>query len=227
MTADWTYGEEGKAFPVEPGQVWRVTDRHIYVCSDFMESQQFDEWVAKTPPTLMYTDPPWGQALVNGFRTKAGKPRAMYTWQDLYRRVAAWGHQYRIPIWAEASVETHRDGAEVPFTLMAESHPHRGYVQIEYSGHKPCGLFYAGMEPVDLDLLGRLKGVYDGETPGIVMDHYEPGTVIDPCGGRGTTARRGEERGWRSITNEMNPHRMSAAMFRMGRDIDADPEQIA
>lgn len=223
----WTYGKEGEAFPVERGQVWQVTERHIFVCSDLMEDQLLDEWCKTHPPTLMYTDPPWGQALINGFRTKAGLERATYTWQDLYRRVAAIGHEYAVPIWAEASSEKHPDGAEVPFTLAAESHPYRDYVEIVYSRTKPCGLFYAGSSPASLELLDRLRGVSDWETPGIVMSDYPKGRVIDPCAGRGMTSRQAEQEGWESISNELNPNRMSASLSRMAEMIDVKPEQVA
>lgn len=223
----WTYGKEGERFDVQPGQVWQVTRRHIFVCSDLMESTLLDDWCEHEKPTLMYTDPPWGQALVNGFRTKAGLQRATYTWQDLYRRVASIAHHYNIPIWAEASSEKHPDGPEVPFTLAAESHPYRDYVEIVYSRTKPCGLYYAGGSPASLELLDRLRGVSDWETPGIVMSAYDAGVVIDPCAGRGMTSRQAEQEGWHSISNELNTNRMSAALSRMSEMVGTMPERIA
>lgn len=224
----WTYGDEGIAYPVKNEQVWQVTERHIFICSDLMTSAMLHEWAIRVPPTLVYSDPPWGQALINGFRTKAGMDRATYTWQDLYRHVARFGHHYGIDIWVEASAETTRDGAEVPFTIAAESHPHRGYAEIVYSRTKPCGLFYAGTTPADLALLDRLRGVSDWDTPGIVMAAYPPhGVVIDPCAGRGMTSRQAEQNGWSSLSNELNPNRMSAALSRMAELLDVQPERIA
>lgn len=223
----WDYGDEGRAFPVAVGQTWKCGE-HLFHCSDLMASTTFDDLLVANPPDLLYSDPPWGQSLANSFRTKAGLEKAEYRWTNLYERIAAIGHAFEIPIWVECSTIEHRDGQHVPLTLAAESHPYRGYVQLVYYRKHPMGLFYAGAEPANDVLLDSMRGVDDDFTPGIVMASYaESGVVIDPCSGRGVTSRQAQEKGWRSVNNELNPNRVSAALTRMAKMIDAEPERVA
>lgn len=227
MTKKWDYGDEGRAFPVEVGQTWKC-GRHLFHCSDLMASTTFDEVVAENPPDLLYSDPPWGQSLANSFRTKAGLQKAEYRWENLYTRIAGFGHKYGIPIWVECSTAEHRDGQKVPLAIAAESHPYRGYVELVYYRKHPMGLFYAGTKAAPEDLLESMKGVDDDFTPGRVMQHEAPsGVVVDPCAGRGVTSRQAEESGWTAVTNELNPVRVSAALSRMAKMIEQQPEQVA
>jgi hypothetical protein len=209
---DWTYGVEGKAFPVQPGEVWSVGD-HLFVCSDLMESEQFDQVLKGVTPTILYSDPPWGQALLNGFRTKAGMEKASYSWNVLYREIAEIAIARGIPLWLEGSKPSSKDGAQIPETMG--EYPHRWGWEITYANKLPCGLFYAGREPVPPQLRSALLGMHDDHTPGTVMQAYgASGLVIDTCGGRGLTSREAHRVGWVSILNEMNPYRVSSSLYR-------------
>lgn len=221
----WTYGDEGERYPVQVGEVWQVGD-HLFVCSDLMACDDFDRLVPAhvSGPMrgLLYCDPPWGQSLVNSFRTKAGLGRAEYRWEDLYRRIAAIGHDRVLPVWVEGSVITSRDGRKIPATLENSSPragrpTYSGYVEVVYYGKHPSGLYYSGPTPVDSELIAELRGRDDDDTPGIVMRHHPAttGVVLDPCAGRGVTSRQAQEQGWLSINNELSPHRVSAALSRM------------
>lgn len=230
MATTWTYGEEGTAFPVETGQIWQV-GRHTFVCSDLKEHDTLRSHLEQpdTPsPTLLYCDPPWGQNLLNGFRTKAGLEHADYRWEELYADITAYGAELNLPVWLEASKPDSRDGRRVPGTMRAAGE-HQFAWWITYNQKKlPCGLYYTGPTPHPMILSNLLSGLSDKVTPGEVMAHTaRGGTVLDPCAGRGVTSRCAENVGWSSINNELNPYRMSAALERMRKLTGETPERIA
>lgn len=221
VNPDWTYGEEGLAFPVKRGQVWQVTTNHVYTCSDLMASKIFEQALARVrTPTLLYSDPPWNQSNVNGFRTKAGLEAAEHTYLDLYQAIISFGSRYSIPMWIEGG---NRERSKVLDLLPG---PVKTAYSIMYYRTHPCSLLYSGMEtsrvPGDL-----LKGKEDDYTPGIVMEHYPQGVVIDPCAGQGLTAIEAQRHGWSSATNELHPQRMSCALYRMRELTGVEPKQIA
>lgn len=237
MTERWDYGDEGRAYPVEPGQVWRCGS-HWFMCSDLMASDAFDHWVAGADSgsigrqVVVYSDPPWGQSLVNSFRTKAGLERAAYRWEDLYARIAKIGHSRGWPVYVEGSAMTSRDGRKIPATIEGGAYHHS--VEITYYRTKPAGLYYCGPSPLHHSVLTRLAGEDDEHTPGIVMAYYGSGiygpvgTVIDPCAGRGVTSREAARQGWMSLNNELNPLRVSAALSRMAAFLGGEftPERV-
>lgn len=224
----WTYGEEGEAFPVQEGEVWRCGN-HEFVCSDLMLSDRFDTWVDevsylvfKGPPTLLYCDPPWGTTLLNGFRTKAGKGKATHTWEDLYRRIASIGHARGLPVWVEGSVIESKDGAKIPGTIAGAKYS--GYAQVTYYKKHESGLYYNG--PIELPM-AAFTGQDSDNLPRLVMTQYDSlGVVLDPCAGRGMTSRNAEYHGWASINNELNPHRVSAALARMSKITESEPQRV-
>lgn len=212
MAEAWTYGKQGTRFPVAEEQVWKVGS-HTFVCSDLMTSSLYFDVLADSPPTLVYCDPPWGNSLLNGFRTKAGKPKATYDWTLLYRRIAALATQYAVDCWLEGSKPSSRDGSQILPTML---NVHTAQWEITYgSANHPAGLYFSGAVPYPPSLTDALTGVNDIDTPRLVMQAYPPGgTVADPCSGRGNTSRQAHAAGWSSVLNEMNVNRMSAALAR-------------
>lgn len=226
----WTYGEDGERYPVEPGQIWRV-GHHWFVCSDLMEpGQTFRKALTSgvlPEPTLVYSDPPWGQGLANGFRTKAGLGRADYLWTDLYRECADFAEQFDVPLWVESSVASSAIGKAVPEVISVLEHgtkTHRGYWGISYFGGNPSGLYYAYRSPapaVELEGLAGFKVVAK------VLSAYRPGVVLDPCSGLGGVPLEAQKAGWASVSNELAPHRVSKALSRVSLASGHEPERIA
>lgn len=222
----WTYGEAGERYPVEPEDIWRV-GRHWIGCSDLMDSSLLDTMVAEYGITLLYCDPPWGQALVNGFRTKAGLGKASYRWEELYHRIAELGHSRRVPVWIEGSKQESRDGQKIPDTIAhRETREFDAYFPTTYYGRAPSGLYYAGTVPHPVDLDGVLEGMDDAHTPGTVMTAYEPGIVVDPCLGLGGTAVAAERAGWASVCNEMSTYRTSGALAALAELVGEEPMKL-
>jgi len=212
--AQLTYG-------VEPGQIWQTADgRHTFVCSDFMADSLYSDLIATLlfPPTLIYTDPPWGQGLLNGFRTGAHLPKATYDWTVIYRKIANLAATLDIPLFAECSTDGSSDGRRVPPSIAAAGDI-TAYWEIRYYRTHPAGLFYAANVPLPASL-PDLTGVDDDRIPERVLPVFaQRGLVLDPCAGQGVTSRAAQRSGWDSVTNELNPRRMSAAMVRIKQPV--------
>jgi len=216
---------------VKTGEVWRCGG-HAYMCSDLMEADptgnrshladgSFPGWPR---PTLVYTDPPWGQALANGFRTKAGLDRAGYDWTDIYRSISTAAFLLGIPAWFEGPEASTRDGLKVPAAIM-DGPGHRLYRRISYFGGNPSGLYYASpaIAPPRLELVSTEGFAVVRQ----VLECYPPGVLLDPCSGLGGIPLVGERLGWMSVSNELNPARMGRALARMADATGATPERIA
>lgn len=218
-TNRWTYPKDGgEKYPVQPGQVWRVGE-HTFVCSDLIETRLFDETLAAVgAPDLVYVDPPWNPSNLSSFRTKAAKDRADYTIWQLYARV--FGIHPEVPHFVEGGI---KEALNVK-AQMPEGHHVTGW-RITYYRKHPCVLHYVGTTPPPANL-PDLNGVDDDYTPDKVMKAYGSGLVVDPCAGRGLTARTAARNGWRSVTNEMSPWRMSAAMTSVSQITGDKPERI-
>jgi hypothetical protein len=218
---DWKYGEEGRAFPVVPESVWRV-GQHTLVCSDLMKSDLFARQLTAWPPSLLYCDPPWNQGNVNSFQTKAGLPHAAHSYLDLYTRVISFGRGVRsIPIFIEGG---RRQAAKVQALLPG---PYRQTWNITYYRRNPCLLHYSGQNSIAGPYF---EGLDDDDTPEQAMRYFDRPSdqvVIDPCAGRGLTARVADRVGWISVTNELSPWRTSVALFRLAQQSGKTPARIA
>lgn len=207
--SEW-YGAEGKAFPVGPGQVWQCGE-HVFHCG-----QLHDFPGGPIAMDVVYCDPPWNDSLLRSFHTKAGYERPGYGWLDIYKLIIA--KLYVVPVWLEGGVaQTDEIMGILPGPVTAKW-------DITYYKTRPAILVYSGHEEPWCDPLG----MDDEDTPGFVLErHPRRGVVCDPCAGRGTTALAAERAGWRSITNELNPARVSAALARMQKLTGKTPGRLA
>lgn len=222
----WDYGEQGRKYPVEPGQVWQVAG-HTFVCSDLMASRALDAALSAGPrPTLLYSDPPWNQGNLNSFRTKARLPKASHTILELFVRIRMIADEYRLPLYVEGSKIEMKEGAAIVDAIHRGQGTKSAYWPITYYHRSPCGLYYSGYSPTPVES-STVSGKDDDDTPGIVMRaHGSTGVVVDPCSGLGQTPLEAARNGWSSITNEMHPNRMSAAMVRVGEVLGASAVRV-
>lgn len=197
---------------------------HTFVCSDLMDSDLFDSTVRALAvrPTLLYSDPPWNQGNVNSFRTKAQLGKADHTIWELYARVLGVATTHKVPAFVEGG---NREAARVQDLLPGTVRQQWG---ITYYRKHPCTLHYSGSRPLPPTLARRLAQTPDDDdTPVIVMEELPPGLVLDPCAGRGLTARTAAARGWSSCTNELSPWRMSVAMYRLAEITGVQARRIS
>lgn len=198
----WTYGPEGAAYPVKPGQTWEC-GRHVFTCGSLFRVPGLGA------STVIYSDPPWNQGNLTAFRTKAGLDRGGHSWLEVYERISELAAHR--PQFLEGG---RREAAAVQATLAAQLR--QGEVvrtwPIRYYRRHPAVLHYAGpplapaMDPGGLD---------DDDVPGYLLSRLPCGIVGDPCAGRGVTSRAAEQSGWASVNVELHPNRVSAALARM------------
>jgi hypothetical protein len=212
------YGAEGLAYPVREGQTWQVGN-HKFTCGDLGAYEAPFHHV-------LYCDPPWNDAMLRGFHTKADLPHPGYHWDDLYRAIVATAHP-DAGVWLEGGV---RQAPEIEALLPG---PVKKAWAITYYGNRPCVLAYSGNgEPPD-GLASSLNGTDDDDVPGLVLAAYgrqRPQTrliVLDPCAGRGVTSRAAEAVRWASANNELNPLRVSASLARMVKLTGQEAVRIA
>ena len=200
------YGPDADRFPVKDEERW-IAGSHTFICSDLMdESARVWEEIANEYPLLVYCDPPYDQTKARWFAKAA--ERQPYDYLALYERVLGLGLLH--PTYVECG-KNHR--SEIVSIMRSAWNV---YWEITYDGKTPAWLLYAGP---GAPLFSTNHEKPDNmDTPGLVMAAYAAGgTVFDPMAGRGLTADHAERRGWRSINNELNPRRVSAALSRLSK----------
>lgn len=219
---DWKYGEDGRRFPVQRDEVWQVGD-HLLACADLMSQSGHAvarDLVARVRPTLVYTDPPWGQGNLNTFRTKAALQHAEHTYLDLYERIATLVAP-ATPLW----METGRREESKVVDLLAKHRPVTASYAVTYYKRNPSRLIYAGQTKPPAAI--HVAGLDDDDTPGEVMAGYPRGVVLDPCMGRGLIATVAHKKGWRAIGTELSPWRLSVTLSKMARLLNEQPRRVS
>jgi hypothetical protein len=208
----WTYGAEGAAYPVEPGQTWACGEQR-FTCGSLFDYRP------DRPPYLVYADPPWNQGNLASFHTKAGLDRPAHTWLDVYRRII------ELAQGAPCFIEGGQRQAEQVGALCLAAPVYRCW-PITYYGRHPAVLHYCGPSLLPPGL--ELAGLDDDDTPKMILAAYPPweADVLDPCAGRGTTSRAAAAMGWSSVNIEIHPRRMSAALFRLAAQTGDQPRRL-
>lgn len=205
----WTYGDEGTAYPVEVGQLWRC-GTHWFYANDLTGSSAnsasrpfvaavrslVEEQRAELLQSggrgevIVYSDPPWGQGNLNTFQTKAGLDRASYDWRELYGRLAAVGAAFHVKhLYIENSHCDTEVGAET-YSALSSGLPqygapeHRAYWDTTYYHRKAnrAGLYHVGSEtpPAVLVPTATDLGPLQGKD-----DDHTPGIVMRAHGAAG------------------------------------------
>lgn len=220
----WTYAAHGgEDYPVKNGQTWKGGE-HVIVNTSFLDRWDLLEKQMKIPLKLMYVDPPWGQALVSGYHTKAGKGRKdgiePPTFEETIKKLLSIAAKFKLPMWMEGGMRedeiTRQWITEAGGTVLARQ-------DITYYGPKnPCNLIIATwgqtFDPPDL------TGMDDAHTPGAVLKWalgsglLKPGdAVTDPCTGLGITLQAAIDNNLVFYGTELSPWRTSAAVSRLAK----------
>lgn len=218
MVKEWTYGKEGNAYPVRPGQTW-TCGSHTYVCADWMA----EPVIIPVTVGLVYCDPPWNDSNIGSFYTKARRTRPDVPFTDyIWRLIKLIGPR-------EGFLETGKQNLELVVNSLTGQRLNVYDVwPITYYRTKPCYLLHFGPLPMPPGPVPDLTGVDDENTPFLAIQARCPkgGIVLDLCAGRGLTSRAAQQAGRASYNVEMHPNRMSAALFRMQALIHQEPKLL-
>ena len=206
----WEYGKVWEDYPIEVGQVWEIGDHRVRA-GDLMDDDAF-EWVLNQDADFMYVDPPWNQALISGFYTKAGRRGEGPDFWEFMERVVEVARSVKYTAWIEmgnqnidrlkALVET-RGGTVTDDWAVTyyRTHPSR-LIQVSWNDYVVLGL--------------ALYGVDDGMLPYRVCEALPTGSrVLDVCAGRGLTAKAALKSGHTFIGLELHPRRLAHAIQRV------------
>jgi hypothetical protein len=190
---------------------WQVGP-HKFGCYDLVE--EADQIRGLGQPTLMYTDPPWGDAPATGFRRRAGIEDALYSWTLLYKTLLT---MWDIPMFIES-------GNSLCADIDQLGGPHESWPITYAKGKNPSRLHYFGPQWDGPDF----AGFDDAKTPLMVLNHVRPvGTVLEPCVGYGTTAFAAISTGWTLLANDLVPERCEWTVMKASRILGEKPFQIA
>jgi hypothetical protein len=199
-------------FPISSGDVVTVGP-HQLSCFDI--EHQLDSMldaIAQRSINGIYTDLPWGPALASGFRRKAGMPQMTSDYEAFKKEIAALLLRWPVPFvlemgrtWTQKWVGVLRDQGVLV----------NGVAEGVYYKTKPMDYIVGGIEDSTLadTLIRQLTGVDDDYGPGVFLDVLpDVSHVLDPCCGKGLTARHALYRGRTFTGNEMAPYRAAGTL---------------
>lgn len=208
----WRYSGAIDRFPVAVGDVWRADVDglpHIFACGDLEGITPLHALLGKYGPQLMYVDPPFNAGVARTYRTKAGVESRRVDIVDLWTAVLSPASQYRLL----AYVETGQAQREALHLLAGEmGGAVTGDWDITYYRTKPAALVAVDFRPVPSTDHPDFTGMDDEHTPLAALEWHGQGRVVDPCAGRGLTARAAAQAGWASISHELSPYRLAEAL---------------
>ncbi len=208
-----TYKKDGgENYPVKPGQVWHVGGHQIR-CGDLTNADDV-AWISQFKPVLVYTDPPWGQALASGFRTKADLADYVDVW-DLYR----------------AAFQIVHDAFDNPPTYFEQGNKWRQQMQeiavdVGLELEEDWNITYYKKSPASLTLFNsygkpytNLNGFDDDQTPVMaIADFTKRGDlVVDLMTGRGLTATSAANADRMFAGLELSPWRTSVTLTKLAK----------
>ncbi len=202
--AKWQYGDSWERFPIIEGEVWS---------HDASGSKVTVHDLREGPPGYMlrtemvYCDPPWSLGNANAFITKAGMDSYLRGFDEfmdaLFKCIEAISP---VVCYLEIGRQHERDFAERLGVLF----PSVQEWQITYYRRQPCFLLRGGRTPVSRDF----SGLDDEDTPFAAIEAEGPGSVADPCTGRGLTLLAAHKHGTRFLGSELNRRRLAVALDR-------------
>jgi hypothetical protein len=230
---DWSkaYGPDADAYPVQPGDVWRV-GLHRIACLDLQGAAHAAAWAmelaAEGGCAMAFSDPPWNAGNARSFRTKAGldgdKGRAV-DFADLMARIIGVLAQVvpQGPVWMEMG----NASAPAVETMLAEAGwPILDRWPVVYYQTKPCSLIRAARAGAPLGPTGPAGQDEPFFTAFAVARDCPPGQrVFDPCAGRGLTAVTAAQAGRVFRGAELNPRRISVTLAKLARLTDQPAER--
>ncbi len=230
MGKDWNYGNHLDDYPVTLATLWSAGP-HLFACGDLTVPRHYGSLLNPARLTairipLVYVDPPWNQALLTGFRTKAKSPSSELTFTEfiytLLEPLSTLCPQPVILMEGSAQPKAMDEVAEAVGRIPDLSVLH--VWTITYNKGKPAILYQ--LSGGDSTTVANFHDMDDWDTPALAIEHYtEPGNfVLDPCLGLGRTAHCCQTLSRRCIGMELNPARLAHTLDTLHREHDLTVE---
>lgn len=180
--------------------LWRT------MVGDIMQGDPVGELLAGEKADIVYSDPPWGQGNVTYWRTQNGE-RQTTDWAPFLKRFCALASAHLKPdghLFVEMGLRWVDDLAA---TMALLGRAERARWRCVYGSPKlPNALWYSGPgEPVDVSGMGGFAMTKKA----LAAVAFPNALVLDPCCGKGMTARAALRLGMRFYGNELNPARLA------------------
>lgn len=221
LTKAYLYTNAIRTFPVKAGEVWGCADA-IFVCGDLEGESRLGEVLQEYPCDMMYVDPPWGAGVASTYRTKAGVQRRQVNANNLYERIVEPARSRRQLAYVETGIRQRK----WLVSLLKDLGARVTVWDTTYYGNKPSVLAAADWRP-EPTALPDFTGLDDEHTPVVAIKAHQPSRVLDPCGGRGLTARAAWEVGASSLLHELSPYRMAEALKSMRALTGEEPYRLS
>lgn len=213
MSKLWTYKGARKKYPVEAGDVWQVGN-HRLICGDLEGDQTvLRRELASYEPDLMYVDPPWNDQIASQFREKSGvdgEQKRVVDCAKVITRVLELSKERNLLTFMEGGDKKRQMNRDCIVALGAEIGDEW---TITYTDKRiPCVLWAVDFRKNKVVDWPSFGGLSEMECEDLVLSHYKPTRVFDPCGGLGGTAIACEYAGVASITHELSPYKMAEAI---------------
>lgn len=202
---------------VRPGDWW-AAGPHRFICGDVAAGALLS-LVARLPEpaAFVYTDPPWGPANIQYWRTLAGRAGGdpvPTTFSVLLQAIADGIVLSGAPVvWIESGV---RWSGAVRTVLGPLLPPLAGEWTVTY-GRPPRPNRLLGFSATPID--GTAEGLHGFAVTAWAFDRsaVPGGIVVDPCVGRGMTARFAHRHGMACWGCEFNPARLAVTLDWLDR----------
>lgn len=202
-------------FHVEPGEIW-AAGPHVFLCGD-LETDDIERFIKMIPRPvhMVYTDPPWNAGNAKYWRTHAGMSRDVDI-NNLWSCICEIIQQLNAEeVFIEQSVRNWHDFEKIAAKHNLPSLTGK-WVVFYGSPHKPNILLrFAETERQGFNPSG-LHG--EAMTDYVFRCVAQPGKiVVDPCVGKGMTARMAHKYGMICYGMELNPKRLAVTLDWLSR----------
>lgn len=213
MSELWTYKGARKKYPVCPGETW-VVGNHRLICGDLEGATTLFHELADHPADLMYVDPPWNNQIASAFRKKSGidgyGTGRQVEVSDLIVKILKIAKERKLLCFMEGGHKM-REMNRACIAFVGGSIGQEW--TISYTDKAmPCALWAVDFREEPRKDWPDFAGMSEFDVETLVMSHYKPQRVLDPCGGLGGTAWAAERTGCASITHELSPYKTAEAV---------------
>lgn len=204
------YGDAFEKCPIPYNQVGHI-GHHRFLAGSLLD-EKVRHWIAREEPEIAYVDPPWNQAMVTSYYKKAGIAGSYKFW-DVLEAIL----QVLSTVRFDSFIEIGKEHVEELGQRIEQS---GGMVfktwEVTYFRDRLSYLIHACWNGSLYEQFRNedFSGIDDGQLPYKICSLLPRGTtILDPCTGKGRTARAALKYGLRFIGTELYDRRLAHAVL--------------